>query len=190
MLVLAIGIFLYLGFDKPELILKVNSNFSPTLDILFTYLTLLGEAPIVILTLLFVLIKDKQNFWQIAIAFSFMAILMYLFKFHIFEEILRPRAFINNDKLLHFIEGVEMHLRHSFPSGHTTTAFLSFFILSSYSKNYLVKLICLLFAMAVGYSRMYLGQHFFEDVLVGSSLGVFIGILALRFKINFRKRSL
>ena len=87
-MLLAIGIFLYLGFDKPELILKVNSNFSPTLDILFTYLTLLGEAPIVILTLLFVLIKDKQNFWQIAIAFSFMAILMYLFKFHIFEEIL------------------------------------------------------------------------------------------------------
>ena len=189
-LLLLLGIFLLISFNKPEIILFINQNNNGYSDLLFSYITLLGEAPIVVFTLLFILIKDKTYFWQTAIAFSIMGLFIYLCKFHLFEDNLRPRAFINNDNLLHFIQGVEMHLRHSFPSGHTTTAFLSFFLLSSYTKNKLVILSCLFLAAAVAYSRMYLGQHFFEDVFVGSFVGIVIGIVALSFKMKFKRQSL
>lgn len=178
------GIFLLLFFNKPELTLYVNQNHSRITDVLFTYLTSLGEAPIVIFTLVFVLIKDRANFLKIALTLGVMGALLYFFKFHIFEGNMRPRSFINDDALLHFIEGVEMHFKHSFPSGHTSTAFLCFFILSSYTRNKIVILLCLLLAAGVAYSRMYLGQHFFEDVFTGSIVGVVIGIVGL--SINFR----
>ncbi len=66
----------------------------------------------------------------------------------------------------------------SFPSGHTQTAFvvaafLSAFILRRYS------LITFLLAAAVGMSRLYLGYHYFTDVVGGAAVGVIIGLLAI-----------
>ena len=186
-LLLLLGIFLLISFQKPEIILFINQHNNNYIDVFFTYITKLGEAPIVVFTLLFVLIKQRSDFWRIAIAFSVMGIFMYLCKFHFFEDNVRPRAFINNDKLLHFIQGVEMHLRHTFPSGHTTTAFLSFFLLSSFTKNKYIIFLNLALAASVAYSRMYLGQHFFEDVFVGSFVGVMIGVIALSFSTKLKK---
>ena len=188
-LLLLCGVFILLFFNKPEIILYLNQNNSIITDVLFTYITLLGEAPIVIFTLVLVLIKDRANFLKIALTLGVMGTLLYSFKFHIFEDNMRPRGFINNDALLHFIQGVEMHFKHSFPSGHTSTAFLCFFILSSYTRNKMVILLCLLLAAGVAYSRMYLGQHFFEDVFTGSIVGVVIGILGLSINFRIEKKS-
>ena len=45
------GIGLILAYDKPEIVLAVNSNNHWLTDVLFKYLTYLGEAPIVVLTI-------------------------------------------------------------------------------------------------------------------------------------------
>jgi membrane-associated phospholipid phosphatase len=36
-------------------------------------------------------------------------------------------------------------------------------------------------ALMVGYSRMYLSQHFFEDVTVGSVVGVMVTVIWLSY---------
>ncbi len=73
---------------------------------------------------------------------------------------------------LHQIVSEHMHSVHSFPSGHTITAFAFFLALSFYTKRPGLHFLYFVLAMLVGYSRIYLSQHFAIDVLAGSVIGV------------------
>ncbi|MDR2377650.1 MAG: phosphatase PAP2 family protein [Puniceicoccales bacterium] len=60
--------------------------------------------------------------------------------------------------------------RHSFPSGHTATAFLSAcFLLRRYGPRWGVPM--LLLACFVGFSRVYSHSHYLRDVLAGALIG-------------------
>ena len=78
---------------------------------------------------------------------------------------------------LHRIVGEQLHSTHSFPSGHTITAFAFFLALSYFTKKPLLHFLYFVMALLVGYSRIYLSQHFAVDVLVGSVIGVTVTIL-------------
>lgn len=60
---------------------------------------------------------------------------------------------------------------YSFPSGHTASSFASAYVLAKYYKKYAV--IWWLVAGLIGFSRMYLFQHYPTDVLGGIVLGLF-----------------
>lgn len=78
---------------------------------------------------------------------------------------------------LHQIVGEHLHSSHSFPSGHTITAFSFFLALSFFTKRTTIHLFYFILAVLVGYSRIYLSQHFEIDVLAGSLIGVSVTIL-------------
>ena len=78
---------------------------------------------------------------------------------------------------LHQVVGEHLNTFHSFTSGHTITAFALFLALTFYTKNPSLHFLYFVLAMLVGYSRIYLSQHFALDVLVGSFIGVFVTIL-------------
>lgn len=59
----------------------------------------------------------------------------------------------------------------SFPSGHTFSAFAVFIYLALASRNLVVRVACVALAALGGVSRVYLCQHFLEDVLLGAALG-------------------
>ena len=70
----------------------------------------------------------------------------------------------------------------SFPSGHTSMSFSIATSLSiSYPKWYIIAP-SMLWASAVGYSRMNLGVHYPSDVLAGAILGA--GSAWLTYKVN------
>ncbi|MDO9152814.1 MAG: phosphatase PAP2 family protein [Paludibacter sp.] len=75
---------------------------------------------------------------------------------------------------LHRIAGEHLHSANSFPSGHTITAFAFFMVLTFYTKKPSIHFLYFVLAALVGYSRIYLSQHFAIDVLVGSLIGVSI----------------
>jgi membrane-associated phospholipid phosphatase len=67
---------------------------------------------------------------------------------------------------------------HSFPSGHAATAFAAATVVGVLHPRLRAPLLAL--ALMVAVSRVYLGVHFWSDVLVGSLLGIAIGITAAR----------
>jgi undecaprenyl-diphosphatase len=66
----------------------------------------------------------------------------------------------------------------SFPSGHVSTAFSTAASISIQCRKWYVTVPLYAWATSVGYSRMYLGQHYPSDVLAGAAVGVGSAYLA------------
>ena len=80
---------------------------------------------------------------------------------------------------INVVQDIELHVgTTSFPSGHTMSAFALYGLMALflYRKNALV---CLFFtlAMLVGISRVYLVQHFLEDIVMGAAIGTTLAML-------------
>jgi membrane-associated phospholipid phosphatase len=178
---IAIGPVLLLGYAKPQVTLFANSNHSQFLDLFFSWVTYLGEAPMIVLVLVLSLFKSIRLFLMSVLAFALNGIFIAITKFWVFGPLPRPRRFINDDSLLHFIEGVEMHYRFTFPSGHTTTAFVACLLLSFIASKNWMKMLLFVLACLIAYSRMYLAQHFFQDIYFGSIAGVVIALICISF---------
>lgn len=65
-----------------------------------------------------------------------------------------------------------------FPSGHTATAFAIATLLVLIVKSRWMQLPLLLGVVLLGYSRMYLAQHFLMDVITGALIGTVSGVLS------------
>ncbi len=71
-----------------------------------------------------------------------------------------------------------MHGMNSFPSGHTITAFAIFIILALIVKKNYLKVFFTTIAILAGFSRVYLSQHFLEDIFSGALIGIGIAVLS------------
>ena len=67
---------------------------------------------------------------------------------------------------------------HSFPSGHSATAFACATVLASLAPRWRGPFFLL--AALIALSRVYNGLHYPTDVLAGSALGVLVGLATLR----------
>ena len=184
-------LFLMIKYGKGPSHLIVNEWHSPMTDVFFKYVTHLGDGAIfalVILILLFVKIR-----WAFYELFAALMTLIFVFvtKQIIFKGAPRPTNFFENSETLHLVEGVKMHTMNSFPSGHTITAFAIFIILAMVVKKQYLKVLFTLTAILAGFSRVYLSQHFLEDIFLGALIGVAIALLscALVDKLSIFKTS-
>ncbi|MDD2488578.1 MAG: phosphatase PAP2 family protein [Bacteroidales bacterium] len=170
--------------DK-EFFYLINGNRSEFFDYIFAFLSHNLSFVILILgAFVFLSIKEyKKQFWIliILIALSFLLadrISVLCFK-DVFER-LRPS---------HALEGVNLVKLNSwnliydykggqfgFVSSHAANAFSLATIFSLLGKKYKIfSLIMFLWAILVGYSRVYCGVHYLGDVICGALLGVLIG---------------
>lgn len=76
--------------------------------------------------------------------------------------------------------------QYSFPSSHTATSFGIAFLIAHFYPVLTFQLLAYATASLIGFSRIYLGEHYPSDVLFGAALGtgVTIALLPL-FKILF-----
>jgi undecaprenyl-diphosphatase len=73
----------------------------------------------------------------------------------------------------------------SFPSGHAATAFSAATVLTFFDKKR--RFFYYTIALLIAYSRLYLGCHYFLDVLGGGILGMVISNLILKVFKNLKK---
>ncbi|MFN3917010.1 MAG: phosphatase PAP2 family protein [Flavobacteriales bacterium] len=94
----------------------------------------------------------------------------------VFPDWNRPVIVLWNSPILSPPDFITLKVGNSFPSGHTTGAFALYGVIAVFaSGKQFFKIVFILLAIFVGYSRVFLGQHFVEDILLGSFIGLFFG---------------
>ncbi|HAR19373.1 MAG TPA: hypothetical protein DCR46_01850 [Cytophagales bacterium] len=179
----ATGGILLNEYSKEVLLLSVNSRFSAFGDVFFRYYTHMGDGVTYLIfgVLIFVFVSKYKGMLMIA-CYASTSIPVQIIKRFAFEENHRPRAhFWFDSHRLHFPEGVEVLVSHSFPSGHSATAFSMFLLFSYFKKDKTLSLLCFIMAVLVAYSRMYLAAHFFADVYGGALISVCITLVVVYF---------
>ncbi|MEO6136494.1 MAG: phosphatase PAP2 family protein, partial [Ginsengibacter sp.] len=139
---------------------------------------------IIALAVLLFFLKKRPLSLMIVLSYALSGIFVQIIKY--FYNSARPGKLLEGMDYHNFVEGVTLHTLNSFPSGHTTSAFALAAILGFAVKNKNYSISFLLIAAMVGYSRIYLGQHFMVDVLAGSVIGVLSAIIV---EMLFRKWS-
>ncbi|MDB5088159.1 MAG: Membrane-associated phospholipid phosphatase [Mucilaginibacter sp.] len=162
-------------FSKEAIYFAVNSRHCSFADQIAPYVTDLGNGwTIIILSALLVLYNYRVAFLMIT-SYAVTSLLAQVVKY-IFDAP-RPTLYFKDQlSRIHLVKGVDMLQYHSFPSGHTVTAFSAAVVMVYLTKNKKWGILLLMVAAAIGYSRMYLSQHFFEDVTAGSVIGVVITV--------------
>ncbi len=186
LLVVLFCILIKITFSKKEIYFYVNSLHFHFGDLFFPRITELGSSTFAtVVTLLLVLIVSYRSAFLLGTAYLFTAAVNFPLKY-IFHSA-RPFVYFHDlHSHMYFVPGVDVLANYySFPSGHTVCAFTGAIIATYFSKQKVWGLLYLLLAMLVGYSRMYMSQHFYEDVFGGSIVGTSLTIVWLAIAANF-----
>jgi membrane-associated phospholipid phosphatase len=151
--------------------LLVNHDFGTTTDAAFAFITHFGEETPWIILGIVVLIFRREYFPLAVFACLFSTLIAQGIKNGLPEQA-RPSKAIADASLYHSIKGVVLHTVNSFPSGHTTTAFTIFLLCCLFIHKKWIISVGFAYALAVGYSRVYLAQHFPKDVAGGMLVAV------------------
>ncbi|QNR82735.1 phosphatase PAP2 family protein [Pedobacter riviphilus] len=179
MSILLLALIFNFSFSKIDGFLIFNW-FHPTwLDIFFKYVTNLGDGLISILAAAILLaFRKKKKAITVALAYIYSGLLIQIAKriFHM----PRPKYFFEQTlfQYTHFVDGVKMHDQNSFPSGHTASAFALATVLVLVFRKKKISPYCLFFAFLIGYSRIYLAQHFLIDVFFGAITGIICAVVS------------
>jgi|LakMenEpi03Aug12_release.lakeMendotaPanAssembly.Ray.scaffolds.fasta_scaffold205512_2 membrane-associated phospholipid phosphatase len=143
------------------------------LDVFFQVFTYMGDGVfIVLISIVFLFINARIALLQI-ISYASSGMISLLLKYSFFAESHRPYYFLKDDPTFHKITNFTYHISNSFPSGHTTSIFALMTIFALvYQQSKLVSVAFFLCAILVGFSRIYLSQHFLIDVVAGSFIGL------------------
>ncbi|HNP21910.1 MAG TPA: phosphatase PAP2 family protein [Panacibacter sp.] len=108
--------------------------------------------------------KTKINSYEMVGSIAFAAVITQGLK----VTINRPRPYEKYDDVY---PAGSIDNGKSFPSGHTTIAFATATTLALEYKKWYITVPAYAWAAGVGYSRMYLGQHYPTDVIGGAIVG-------------------
>ena len=167
--------------DKGDAILFFSSHRTVFGDLFFRVATRFGEAIPFLTAILYLLFI--RNAYAVGVPVLALAVTVLSNLTKTFFGVPRPMAFFRDAGIWETIipvAGVEVHSgATSFPSGHTMAAFALFTFLAfcARSKTWAAHLFFLL-ALATGLSRIYLVQHFFQDVFAGACIGFALGMMS------------
>lgn len=175
---LVVGLFL-LMYGKTQSFLIINGAHSPAADIFFKYCTFLGDGLIYVPLLAYCAFFNHRFFVPVVLSIVICTFLTHFLKRVIFPHDLRPISLEGHDFVIHKINAVHINRKNSFPSGHTATAFSTALLLATVLRKSFWAFMLPFIPFLVGYSRVYLAQHFVTDVLAGMLIGIITAVLVL-----------
>ncbi len=143
-----------------EIMLNIHNETTESIMKIFTFL---GECyiPILIIVCMFLTFKNKLYSIILATGYASSALITLILK----NIIMRPRP---------LAALIDIPSSYSFPSGHTLTGIFFYILLwylLTYKKSNKVKILTFIpftiIGLLIGFSRIYLGVHYFSDVMGG-----------------------
>ena len=164
-------------YPKLQTHLMLNGYHTAVLDTFFKYVTWLGEEFPVYVGAAFLIwnvnaVWNRRNGLFILLSQGLTCIVTQALKFAFAHP--RPATYFKQmgADLPETVPGESLRrAMNSFPSGHTSAAFALFVCLALVTPRKWAPL-WVVAAWTVAYSRIYLSQHFLEDILLGSVIGV------------------
>ncbi len=137
------------------------------LDQALPWLTHLGSVVAVLLFIVSssILSRSRKLFYRLLLLYGIQSAVLYGMKFLVGRE--RPLFLLGMCSRISM--GVGEILDPSFPSGHTVYAFMMATVLADGFPRY--KIVFLITAGMIGWTRIYLGLHYPTDVIAGGLLG-------------------
>lgn len=178
-----VGISLDKYFGEEELHLVLNQYNTPMADYFFKYFTKTGEILFGLFIMAFIIWKSN---WRMLLIFATSAFLQTLIivsaKRLFFMDHHRPGFYFKERGIdIHLVDGIKQAITFTFPSGHTSTSFFVFLVLTLLVKTNWLKFLLGMAAIFAALSRIYLSQHFMQDTVAGALIGVFSVIFAYYF---------
>ena len=177
--------------DQLELHSAINRYHAGWADLFFRFITHLADGLVpTALALLFLCFGTLRSFLMMGLSCGLSAIVAQLLKRQVFDHVHRPFMFREQLNDMHWVQGVELHHHFSFPSGHSTAAFSMCLALAVIAARPRWAFLLAITASLMAFSRVYLSQHFTEDILAGAALGTLTAMLTWRWLYmgNFAER--
>lgn len=179
-ILMAIGTgILILVLGKNGTFQLINSNHNEIADQFFKYFTHYGDGLMWAPLGIYCYFYRRKYFIAVVAGVLISTIIAQFLKRVVYPDELRPISYLSDIFPVHVVDGVAMRKVHSFPSGHTTTAFAMALIMAYIINKKIWSVILPALALLAGYSRVYLGQHFPTDIFAGMCIGVVSAILSL-----------
>ncbi len=165
-----------------ELFVYLNSKHHPWLDpVMMLLSTYTAWSILCLLVVLFMIYKDRIQ-GKIAALYLVGGIVVNLvLNTAVKWMFMRPRPGHEEDLLAYFRQLEEAGNGYSFFSSHSSTSICLAVFTTLYFRNKLYGIAIFIWALAVAYSRIYVGKHYPLDVMLGIIFGLFTGWMAYRF---------
>lgn len=173
------GSILLFVIEKGDAIFYFSERRSEVGDAAFRFITKLGEEYVYFIALIGLLFyRFRYAIILPAIGISVSIFSYFLKRFFAHD---RPSLYFRKLDLLdsiQLVDGIRLNGgANSFPSGHTMSAFAFYtFIVLVLPRKKWIAFLGIALAILVGISRIYLVQHFLEDIYLGSIIGVALGM--------------
>jgi membrane-associated phospholipid phosphatase len=172
--IVTVALYFAAVYGKIAVHININSMVGNTFwDNFFLYITYLGDGLIMPFLLIAILFYNVRTGIYSSISFFAATIVTNVLKYKFYDNVDRPSHVFDWTirKPLHFVEGVDIHIHNSFPSGHSTQVFAIFMCLVFTTTKQSYKILFLLIALVSAFSRVYLSQHWLIDITAGSLIG-------------------
>lgn len=170
--------------DLEILLFMQNVLRHPFLTSVFKWITSLGDFVSIWLLIIVALIINKKTRKIGVFALLGYGLCMFSVDVVLKQLISRERPFDLYHEIVPLIN--KLH-GFSFPSGHTAMGFTIASILYRLLDKR-IGVVALIVAALIGFSRVYLGVHFFSDVLAGIIVGFVLGKLVELLYTKYEKR--
>ncbi len=179
-------VLILIMYSKSEIHIWLNRHNSVFFDHFYSVITNLGDGTVIIPFCIFLLFFRVGNSIMAASTFAASGIFVQILKRLFFHGMPRPVQYFKGIYELHLVKGVGILSSNSFPSGHSASIFALCLCLSLMTRFKFLRFLSLILACIVGYSRIYLSQHFLSDVAAGSFIGVIVVLVYYYFHIRIK----
>lgn len=159
---------------KGDIEVFINQHHQPLLDTFFKYWTHAGDGLMFAVLGVALLFVRYRYVIIMLLSILMQSIFVQGSKHLFFKGMLRPKAFLAEMGItdLNFVEGVTVNSFNTFPSGHTAAAFSMACLLAFVLRDRpYTSMLLFIAALMVGFSRVYLMQHFYVDIYAGAVIG-------------------